>query len=310
MIRRPLATAALGLLLAAGCATGKGPPPDAPLQVEAAEAQVAAGDYEQALATLAAVAGEQCPKHLRDRRDLARARAEFGRGELWESYLILERFSDDHPLSDLRPQVAELIWSAGGAMIERDESLWIFWSDRSAAKVVLEHLVMRHPDTPRFADALRLLGDMAYAERDFELAQVRYREIILEQPKSDWRFYANFRFAMSIFEGLRGPDYDLEGMQRAQTELRSFLRTAPENPQMVAEAEQALQQVLAWQVQRHLDVVAFYATLDNYDGQLHHARLASRPEFEDVPGYAEAVAVRERLEAAAATPAAPAGGTP
>lgn len=316
MIRRPLATAALGLVLATGCASSDGAASDAPQILEAAEAQVAAGEYAQALTTLAAVASEQCPRRLRDRRDLARARAEFGSGKLWESYLILEKFSDEHPLSELRPQVSELIWSVGGALLERDASLWIFWSDRSAGQIVLEHLVTRHPDTPRLADALRLLGDMAFADSDYELAQARYREIILEQPNSDWRFYANFRFAMSLVASLRGPDYDLEGMQQAVSELRTFLRSPPENPQMVAEAEQALQRLLSWQVRRHLDVVAFYRTLDNYEGQLHHARLASRPEFEDVPGFAEAVATRERLEARepAAAPelppaAAPTGGT-
>ncbi len=307
MTTRPLATAALGLLLAAGCASGKGPLPDAALQVTNAEAQVAGGDYAGALDTLAGVGDELCPKPLRDRRDLARARAEFGRGELWESYLILERFSDEHPLSELRPQVTELIWSVGRALLERDESFWFFWSDRSAGRIVLEHLVTRHPDTPRLADALRVLGDMAFEAGDYELAQLRYREIILEQPNSDWRFYANFRFAMSIVATLRGPDYDLQGMQQAVTELRTFLRTAPENPQMVAEAERALQQVLTWQVRRHLDVVDYYRTLDSYDGQLHHARLASRPEFEGVPGYADAVATRARLEARAA---APTGGRP
>ncbi|MGC6489587.1 MAG: tetratricopeptide repeat protein [Planctomycetota bacterium] len=297
MTRRSPATAPLALLLAAACATGEGPRSDAPQLVEAAEAQVAAGSYDEALQTLAGVAEDLCPKPLRDRRDLARARAEFGRGQLWESYLLLERFSDDHPLSDLRPQVTELIWSVGSALIERDESLWILWSDRSAGRMVLEHLVMRHPDTPRLADALRLLGDMAFAAGDYELAQIRYREIILERPNSDWRFYANFRFAMSIVAGLRGPDYDLEGMQQAVTELRTFLRTAPENPQMVREAEAALAQVLSWQVQRHLDVVAYYRTLGNFPGQLHHARLATAPEFEQTPGYAAAVALRERLEA-------------
>ena len=311
MIRRP-ATAALSLLLllGGGCASTPVAPADAAQLVAAAEAEVQAGNYGGAFRALSPVSDEACPKHLQDRRDLARARAEVGVGELWESYLVLERFSDDHPLSDLRPQVMELLWTIGNQLLARDSSAVFFWSDRGAARIVLEHLITRHPDTQRLADALRILGDMAFEDGDYEVAQTRYREIILERPDSDWRFYANFRFAMSIVAGLRGSDYDLDGMRHAATELRTFLRTAPENPQMLAEAQRALQQVLAWQVQRHLDVVDYYKTLDNFDGQLHHARMATREEFREVSGYEEAVAVRERLEAAraAAEAAVPAGG--
>lgn len=311
MIRR-YATAAVSLLLllGGGCASAPVAPADAAQLVATAEEQVQAGSYSDALRTLSPVQGEACPKQLRDRRDLALARAEFGLGEFWQAYLILETFSDDHPLSDLRPQVMELLWTIGNAHIARNVDTLFLWSDRDAGRIVLEHLITRHPDTQRLADTLRILGDMAFDEGDYVMAQTRYREIILERPDSDWRFYANFRFAMSIVAGLRGPDYDLDGMRHAATELRTFLRTAPENPQMLEEAQRALEQVLEWQVQRHLYVVDYYKTLNNLDGQLHHARLATREEFREVKSYAEAVAVRERVEAAkaAAEAAAPAGG--
>ena len=123
------------------------------------------------------------------------------------------------PVALKRPQVIELLWSIASALLEQDSSFWIFWSDRAGARAVLEHLITRHPDTQRLADALRILGDMAFDAEDYEMAQIRYREIILERPDSDWRFYANFRFAMSIVAGLRGPDYDLDGMKVAATEL-------------------------------------------------------------------------------------------
>lgn len=304
------------MVLAAACATRKGPLPTAPQLVAAAEAQVQAGNYDDALTTLDPVLGGRCPKRLRDRRDLARARAQFGLGKPWQSFLILEKFSDDHPLSELRPQAVELLWSVGTALIESDGGFLFFWSDRRAGRAVLEHLITRHPDTRRLADALRILGDMSFDDGDYEMAQARYREIILERPDSDWRFYANYRFAMSIVASLRGPDYDLDRMQHAVTELRSFLRTEPESPQMLAEAQRALQQILEWQVRRHLDIATFYRTLDNVEGQLYHARLATQEQFENVPGYEEAVALLQKLEAAraseaAAEPAAgPSGGRP
>lgn len=310
MICRRSSITALGLLLFAGaCAGTRGPLPIAPQLIATAEAQVEAGANEDALATLAQLAADRCPPRISDRRDLAIAAAEFGRAEYWEAFLVLDSFSDDHPLSELRPQVIELLWSIASALLEQDSSFWIFWSDRAGARAVLEHLITRHPDTQRLADALRILGDMAFDAQDYEMAQIRYREIILERPDSDWRFYANFRFAMSIVAGLRGPDYDLDGMKVAATELRTFLRTATENPGMVREAEQALARVLAWQVRRHLEVAAYYRTLNNQQGQLHHARLATQEEFEGAPGYDEATALLEQLEAEQAA-AAPAGGTP
>ncbi|MFN3244548.1 MAG: outer membrane protein assembly factor BamD [Planctomycetota bacterium] len=305
MIRRRFASAGLCVVaLAAACATSKGPLPSAPQLVAASEAQVQAGNYADALATLDPVLGGRCPKRLRDRRDLARARAQFGLGKPWQSFLILEKFSDDHPLSELRPQAVELLWSVGKTLVDSDGGFLFFWSDRRAGRAVLEHLITRHPDTRRLADALRILGDMAFDDGDYEMAQARYREIILERPDSDWRFYANYRFAMSIVASLRGPDYDLDRMQHAVTELRSFLRTEPESPQMLAEAQRALQQILEWQVRRHLDIATFYRTLENQDGQLHHALQATRDEFVDVPGYQEAVALRDRLQAERAAKAA------
>ena len=313
MTSRSSATTALSLLLmAAGCATTEEPLETVPQisLLERAEALLLAGDYEDSLRTLVPLDGEQCAKRLRDRRDLTRARAEQGRDELWAAYLILERFADDHPLSELRPQVMEMLWEIGNRLIKRDDSLWFFWSDRTAARNVLEHLITRHPDSQRLADALRILGDMAFSDGDFELAQARYREIILERPDSDWRFYANYRFAMSIVAGLRGPDYDLDGMAHAATEIRTFMRTAPENPQMLADAERALKQVLTWQVRRHLRIAAYYRKLNNIEGELHHARMATDDEFKGLQGFDEAVALRDRLEAQQAAASAPAGGAP
>jgi outer membrane protein assembly factor BamD (BamD/ComL family) len=297
-------TAASALLLLTGCVSNQAPLPEATQLLEAAEADLQAGSYGAAINALAPVLDEACPARLLDRRDLALARAYAGVGEPWDAYLILEKFSDLHPLSALRPQAVELLWSIGNQLITRDGGFLFFWSDRTAGRIVLEHLITRHPDTRRLADALRILGDMAFDQGDYELAQARYRDIILDRPDSDWRFYAKYRFAMSIVAGLRGPDYDLDRMQHAVRELRGFLNTEPESPQMLAEAERALTQVLSWQVQRHVNVVGYYRRLDNLDGQLHHAMLATQEEFRGVPGYEEALLLRASIEAEAAGAAA------
>ena len=284
------------LLAGTACTTTTEPLPGAPKVISSAEQQLQAEQFDQVVATLEALAKEQCPKRLRDRRDLLMAQAELGRGRPWQAYLSLEEFSSLYPHSDLRGQAVDVIWDAGKALIDSDGGFLFFWSDKRAGRTVLEHLITRHPDTQRLADALRILGDMAFDNGNFELAQERYRDILFSRPESDWRFYAQFRLAMSLVASLRGPDYDLSRMELATSNLRAFLSSNPEGPQMVQEANAALQLVKQWQVQRHLDVAEFYRTLQNIEGQRYHLGLAASEQFVGVPGYEQALKMRDEFE--------------
>ena len=239
------------------------------------------------------------------------AKAELAQGSPWDAYLTLEDFSALYPYSDLRGQAVEVIWTAGKRLVESDGGFLFFWSDARAGRTVLEHLVANYPDTQRLADALRILGDLAFADADYELAQLRYRDIIYSRPDSDWRFYAQFQYAMSIVASLRGSDYDLDRMEQAVGELRAFLSTNPENPKLLAQCNEALQKIMTWQVQRHLDVADYYQTLNSIEGIRYHLRLATREEFVGVPGYEGAVQRRDEFEAKHPSgAAAPSGGRP
>jgi tetratricopeptide (TPR) repeat protein len=316
MLRRHLSCLGLSsLLLVAACTTPPGVLPTAPQLLAVAEQQLAAKEFDAAIETLTPILELQCPKRLRDRRDLVIAKAEFARGNPWEAFLTLEDFSSLYPHSDLRSQAVDVIWNTGKTLVESDGGFLFFWSDQRAGRTVLEHLITHHPDTQRLADALRILGDLAFADTDYELAQLRYRDIIHSRPDSDWRFYAQFRYAMSIVASLRGSDYDLNRMEQAVGELRAFLGTNPENPQMLAESNKALLQVMTWQVQRHLDIADYYKTLQSAAGVRHHLRLAAREDFVGVPGYERALRMRDEFEAnnprgAAADSAAKPGGRP
>ena len=108
MRRRSLPPTALGVLLAAAaCATSPDDGPTPRQRIEAAEQLLQAGDWNTALDALDPLADEQCPPRLRDRRDLAVARAEVGLGELWDAFRTLERFSDDYPHSELRGEAVD-----------------------------------------------------------------------------------------------------------------------------------------------------------------------------------------------------------
>lgn len=296
---------AVGVLFLVGaCST---PPPVALAEAEpwitAAEAHVVAGQWTDAIAVLAPLDGEACPKRFRDRRDWALASALHGEGELWDAYLLLEKFPDLYPHSELRPSVVELVWQIGHALVQSDRGFLFFWSDRRAGRTVLEHLVTRHPDTARLADALRILGDMAFDDDNHELAQERYRQLMLERPESEWVGYAQFRFAMSIVASIEGPEYDLDRMEQGQRELRDFLATNPEQPEIQRAARAAAAQMLEWRVARHLQIAAFYHRLDNQAGELHHLERAASPEFATTSRHAEAVTARDALRPARATPA-------
>lgn len=280
------------LLLAAACATTPLAGPEAERLLGEAEALLQARDFDPALERLDLLADEACPARLLDRRDVARARARLGLEQPWEAYEALQTFADDHPHSDLRGAVAEILWQAGYGLATSGRSFWIFWSDRRAGRTVLEHLITRHPDTPRLADALRLLGDIAYEDGDYPLAQERFRDLMRRRPESEWVDYACFRFAMSIVDSLQGPDYDLDKMNHAVRELNDFLASPPENPELVATARAALEQLREWRAARHLSIADFYRRVDNAPGERYHLGIASRVEFEGTPAHGEAV---ERL---------------
>jgi len=292
---------ATALALLAGCATAPVPLQDPERHLAAAEEQLKAGDATGCLAALTTHGREAFPARLRDRFELAAANAHFALGETWEAFEITEKFPDLHPHSELRPTIVELDWQIGKTMSTSGNGFWIFWSDRRAARTVLEHLITRHPDSPRLADALKLLGDLAYEDGSYSLAQERFRELMRRRPESEWFVYASFRFAMSIYAGLKGPDYDLDQMQHAGRELRDFLLTNPENPEFVATAKHALRTLLEWQAERHHQIAAFYARVGNEPGRRLHLEIAAGEEFATTAAHERATAELAASGAAAAT---------
>lgn len=288
-------------LLATACAAVPLSAPDAEQRLAAAEAHVVAARWEEAHAALADLAGDLCQKRLRDRRDVALASAWQGQGELWEAFLVLEPFPDLYPHSELRPTVVDKVWQIGEALVRSGRGFLFFWSDARAGRTVLEHLITRHPDTQRLADALKILGDLAFEDENYELAQQRFRDLMLNRPDSEWYVYAQYRFAMSIVASLEGPEYDLDRMQHAVRELRDFLATGPENPTIVAEAQATIARLLEWQIDRHLFIASFYRRIDNLPGERHHLEIAASTEFASTSRYLEAITARNDLRAATAT---------
>ena len=202
----------------------------------------------------------------------------------------------------------DLVWEIGKQLAGSDAGFLFFWSDRSGGRVALEHLITRHPDSPRTGDALRILGDLAFEDHEYELAQTRYRDLLLNQPDGEWFVWAQYRFAMSIVASLEGPEYDLDRMEHAVRELRAFLTTKPENPEILLSATGALATLQEWRIERHLHIAGFYRTVRNATGERLHLARATADEFATTTRYADAVRQRDALGAAPAS-TAPAGGS-
>ncbi|MBM4062648.1 MAG: outer membrane protein assembly factor BamD [Planctomycetes bacterium] len=261
--------------LLAACAGAPAPVPEPERVLAECEARLAAGDAATCRDRLLDLTDLAFPRRLRDRFDLALCRAHAALGDTWDAFEVAERFADRHPHSDLRGEVGELLWQLGGTMAQSGRGFLFFWSDRRAGRTVLEHLITRHPDSPRLADALRLLGDLAFDDEEYGLAQERFRDLMRKRPDSEWVPYARFRFAMAIVAGLKGPDYDLDRMQHATRELRAFLDGGPENPEFVRTATEELGRLHGWQAERHLGIAGFYHRVGNESGRRYHLALAA-----------------------------------
>lgn len=267
-----------------------------------AERLVATGDHAAARDLLLAHPGSQLPKSLQPRHEVALARADLGLGEAWDTFLVLRDFADRYPHSELREQVVDLLFQAGSQLAASDAGFLFFWSARRGGVACLQHLITRYPESQHLADALRILGEIAFADGDFTLAQDRFRELLVRRPESEWVPLARFRFAMSIVASLHGPDYDLDQMRHATHELRDFMANPPENPEFMRQAQAALARLLEWQAERYLRVATFYADIGNRPGELDNLRKAAAPEF---AATAAAATARERVAARTEPPPGP-----
>ncbi len=301
----------LTALLLAACAGAPATVPDPEAVITAAEERLQQNDPAGALELLESLEPGELAFRLAERHQFALAFAEFNSGEVWDAFEVAEKFPDRFPHSERRMQIGELVWRIGDTLHQSNRSFLFFYSEADGARSALQHLITRHPDNPRVPDALRVLGDMAFDDQDYLLAQERYRDLMRRFPDSEWgKSYAPFRFAMSMVEGLQGPEYDLDQMELASRELTQFLAAGRENPRFVDEARAALARVLAWRAERHYYIAEFYRRVDNPAGQRLHLGYASAAEFAGTEAHARAVRDLAALTDAKAADEATATGSP
>ena len=244
-----------------------------------AEEHVDRGEAAEARALLDGLGEDDFDGERRERYLVAYATSLARTGDLWDGFELIRDFSDDYPHSQYVTTVQDLEFEIGSNLMRSDGGFLFFTSDRDDGQIVLEHFMVRWKH-PAMADALRLLGEKAFAEGDYELAKERFRTLLLEHENSEWVPLALFRTAMAWFHSLEGPAYDLRSLRRAHDELQTVVARDIENPTFHTEASAALATVREWLGTKHLLIAEFYTTVGNARGAQRHLAVL-RDQFPD-----------------------------
>lgn len=270
--------------VASACAST---PPNPTTALASAEAALGRGENAEALALLESVDEDDYAEEDLERYLVRKAEALARTGYLWDAFEIIRDFSEKHAFSPFDADVQDLEFEIGAELIQSDGGFLFFTSDKKDGQIVLEHFVLRYSKHPSDPDALRLLGEKAYAEGDYLLAGERFRELAVTHENSEWFELARFRIAMSSFKSLVGPRYDLRSMLRANNELRDFLARRVENPEFREEATASLKTVREWLGRKQVLISAFYLRINNSVGYRFHMRKAAA-DYPDTEAGAEA----------------------
>lgn len=284
-----VATVSLSLALFAGCSAPKTDlaPTEA---LERADALTEGGDARAGARLLRSVPdrdllGEELAHHT-----FLLARALHLAGDSWSAFKTIQEFPDRHRFSEWLPEVQDLELEIGRTLIRSDGG-GLFTSDAGRGVRVLRHFRQRYPSHRGGAEALRLLGERAFALGEYLRAAERFRQLLGEYPLSEWEPLASFRLAMCRFLVLQGPEYDQRAMEIARTELIGYLELDPERPEFRSEAERALATVDKWLAERQMLVADFYRRIGNARGE----RVALEELLTGFPESDQAASAKLRL---------------
>ncbi len=261
-------------LSVAGCSSvpSTDGPLESPLQyLAAAEKRIDKGEGDAAMRLIDQVGSSDFRGIQVQRYQIALANAYFLTGEYWDCYRTVEKFPRDHPLSRYLGAAESLTFRAGAELAASGWSFLGIVSDIDSARRVLEQFLLYYPRSVHRIDALRILGEAAWLEEDWDEAIRRFTEIRHALQGADsrdraWADLAGFRIALSYFNKVQGPDYDQGALEQAKAELSAYLQTQSKNPDFVDDARRALTTTLAWIEEKRLRIARFYLRVDNAAG--------------------------------------------
>jgi len=277
---RPLRRASVVLVALALTACASIKLPESPMEyLVQAEKAIKDENPERARDLLEAIDPESYRGEDLERYKKDLAQAHFLLGEYYDCYTVLKDFVRLHPASRYSSAVEKLMYASGVNLATTGRSFLLFVDDLADAQKILESFILQFPKSPDVPNALYVLGEAAYLNEDWPLAIERYRDLLDQAPTSQWRERASHRLAMATYNQLTGPDYDAEGLARAERELTAFLESDPKMQDYINEARQALATVVLWRNDKDMRIAKFYLTIGNDFGARYYLqRIIDKPD--------------------------------
>ncbi|MEZ5990042.1 MAG: outer membrane protein assembly factor BamD [Planctomycetota bacterium] len=276
----PRSVPCLLLVLAAACSSApQEMPATAQEALERAEQYLQGGQPGAAKQLLLAVDPRSYRGRALERYEVALARAQLGDGDLYDAYKSIKQFPREHGDSPLLKDAETIEFQAGARLAARGGGFLGLWTDLGDAEAILEHFIVEYPASVYLDDALRILGEAAYQQQNWTRAIARFRELLEQGQDSEWREWAEFRFAMAHYRLVNGPDYDLGALELARRELAGYLAGGAKDQAHLEEARAALSRVLFWLESKHMRIARFYRRIGSGWGALRAAeKVLENPE--------------------------------
>jgi outer membrane protein assembly factor BamD (BamD/ComL family) len=127
--------------------------------------------------------------------------------EYSDAVTALRQYMEIAPTNPHLAEVEEAIYRAGRAYLSGIRGPFAFLRSKEAGYEALEYVPQGFPNGAYADDALFALGDAYLADEDYVNAVVRYRELLIKYPDSEWTFRARLGLAEAYLARDQGGPY-------------------------------------------------------------------------------------------------------
>lgn len=215
--------------------------------------------------------------------------AQFLARDYESALLTIEALLKQRPDADA---VAQIVWrkyEIGSAFLagRKRSFLGIRYSGGSFGVEILDSIVERFPFLPFSDDALFHVGGFYFRREKFDEAELIYERLIREYPESEWLGLAAFQISASALRRLKGAEYDIEPLDKAELYLLRYQRTFPDGEKADQVASE-LRRIDALRGERLLGIAEFYLR----HGKARPAQIYLQKIIRDHPTTEAAVSAR------------------
>ncbi|MFT5733180.1 MAG: hypothetical protein ACJA2W_002216 [Planctomycetota bacterium] len=221
-----------------------------------------------------------------------------------EAYRLIQRIDQRYPSHALREEAGDLLWDIGNSYAnDKRRRLFLFpYSNRAPG--VFEYLSTEFPTHEKSDEALVMLAEIYSADRLFDLAIDKYRELVLWSPGSPYRISSEAEIPRLRLADLDGPAYDRSAMLLAMRELEAWIADYGQH-KLRPDVDRTLVDCLQRLADNDLIVAKFYRTVKSPEGARQHAaralafgkRAGNAEQQEEIRTFLASVDEIERVKA-------------